>query len=495
MARVRFRGAKHSPKKLEKEILDRSKALWEDPEILRPRCIGSCRRCHFDKPLRKMHDLDRIKDNPDRLVAAASRGDNMVRGYAATASLYAAGKIPYMATARFPGEEVSFAVRGKVGQDKLIGTQYYDDPEKRPLFYMEIAKKRKLWLYSLEDEILCSDRANMPDAYLEEILADLPYDLDSDWSCGHDEREALVIHIISSDRKLRVCRDCAGRENTLQALLSRMVSPRPMDDIRVLVDHHFCCDSGEVEVDAENLDKYQKGMINDQELIDVMMRAGRRELKDAGMAVYVACGRNHGDDLDALLAALRGSDDEKQALRAVLGKGDIALAIEGDRTSEALQELWADHAEELILAVSSPEVRDELGDFQRLTPAAALQEAALRERSREILADIPKYEQLGEIGSLADRLARLAKTGDPSTLRREIESRSLRDYKARAVALAFIKATSEDAPDWQFSREEIDFATYLQQFATMMVEANGKEYHDALETMLTASGSSERVDQ
>jgi len=501
MARgVRFRGAKHSPKRLEKDILDRSKALWENPELLRPRCIGECRRCHFDKPFKKIQALDRIKDDSEKLIKAASRGDTFVRAYAGTISLYVSGKIPYLATARFPGEEISFAVRGKVGQDKLIGTQYYDDPEKRSLLYMELAKKKKLHLYSLEDEMVCSDRAKMPREYLEQLLEESAYKLDSEGGCGHSGGGVLVIGIRSLGVELRICRECAQKINTLHHLVARMVSAAVMDDFVISVEHEYLSDEeksdGLFSVPAPILDRYMKNQISDRELIDAVLKEKKNDLRQCGEAVYIMEGRNYGCDLESLMQDMRGTDEEKGILRSLLQENVVPLVIEGNRSSEALQELWSEHADALITLASSEQTLAEMGDTSRMNPSQAIQEALFKERSRNILANLPSYRSLGEIGKMADRLSRVAKTGGGNAVRKDIEFKSLRDFKARSVALAFIKATSkEDAGTWQFSKEEAEFADYLVQFAAMMIESDGTNYHDALEALLTASGSSEKAVQ
>ena len=42
--RARFRGVKKTPKTLEKDILERSRRLAEDPELLMPECARNCSR-------------------------------------------------------------------------------------------------------------------------------------------------------------------------------------------------------------------------------------------------------------------------------------------------------------------------------------------------------------------------------------------------------------------------------------------------------------------
>ena len=56
--RARFRGVKRTNKRLENDILERSKNLWENPSILRPKCAGNCRKCAFDKTFKKIGKLD-----------------------------------------------------------------------------------------------------------------------------------------------------------------------------------------------------------------------------------------------------------------------------------------------------------------------------------------------------------------------------------------------------------------------------------------------------
>ncbi|MBR2093253.1 MAG: hypothetical protein IJ904_04320, partial [Candidatus Methanomethylophilaceae archaeon] len=139
--RVRMRGVKHTSKRLEDDLLDRSKQLAENPGLIRPACAGNCRKCAFDKSFKSIDGLRKIIDNPEALIKEASRfgGDDLVRAYAGTVSLSAAGSIPLLASAKLPGgETISYAVRGTVKADKLIGCQYFDDPKLRMFLYNDM---------------------------------------------------------------------------------------------------------------------------------------------------------------------------------------------------------------------------------------------------------------------------------------------------------------------------------------------------------------------
>lgn len=93
--RIRFRGAKATPKTLEKGLLEKSKALAENPHIVMPKCSKDCRKCAIKKAISKMEAVSDRRDNEKKLAAATLRGDPIVKAYAATISLAMDGKIPY----------------------------------------------------------------------------------------------------------------------------------------------------------------------------------------------------------------------------------------------------------------------------------------------------------------------------------------------------------------------------------------------------------------
>ena len=141
--RLRMRGVKHSSKRKEDELLEVSRTLADDPGLLRPQCAGGCRKCVFDKTFKNIDSLQKIRGHPDALIKEASKfgGDDIYRAYAGTISLAAAGSVPMLGTATLGGEKISYAVRGTVGADKLIGCQYYTDPKIRILLYNQVIKK------------------------------------------------------------------------------------------------------------------------------------------------------------------------------------------------------------------------------------------------------------------------------------------------------------------------------------------------------------------
>lgn len=501
MARgLKIRGAKHTSKRQEKELVQRAVDLAKDPELLRPQCLGSCRRCHFDKSFKKIAAMAPHIDNPDKLAKAASRGsDALVKAYAGTVSLAAAGKIPYLATAKMPSGDISFAVRGKVKHDKLIGVQYYDDPDMRLLAYTDVSKKRRLRMYSMDDGVLCCDHPGIPDEYVDERLASSPYGLDEDGACPHEtSRGHLVLSFNEGQRTIKVCRSCAGDHNLLHHMISRMTSPDPLKEMDVHVVHSFHVmespSLADFRIDDDHRAAYESGKLSDRKLIDEVIKRRSNEMKSSGSAVLMIGDRNYGRDIESFLKDLRGSDEEKEILRRFLDNEFVAVLVKGDRCSEAINQLWPEHHDALVLAASSPEVLEEMGDVSAKNPNKAVAEAVMRQQAKGILADIPVFSDLGDVGAYADHLARAYKVGGAESVKRNVESET-RGYRNRAVGLAFLRAVGETSNTWQYNKEEVEFSTYLEQFAKAMMDSRGDAYRDALANMIVASGSGEAPPQ
>ena len=210
-SRVKFRGAKVTPKTMEKGLLERSKALAEDPSILMPRCTKDCKRCRLRILVGRMKRVSEQRQDPKKLSHNMNWGDPFVRAYAATISLSIDGKVPYLLNTKTPIGEVSYAARGKTEKDKLIGIQHYDHPQLRLMALWRTAERYGLHMYSTEKEVICApDGPSPPAEYVQQVIAMLPYELDADRCCPHKKTdEALRVKWKSVGIELRICSECA----------------------------------------------------------------------------------------------------------------------------------------------------------------------------------------------------------------------------------------------------------------------------------------------
>jgi hypothetical protein len=121
-------------------------------------------------------------------------------------------------------------------------------------------------------------------------------------------------------------------------------------------------------------------------------------------------------------------------------------------------------------------------------------EAARLEAYRGIEGELPTFKELGAVGGLADRVARTAKTEGKEAALRQIEKGKGSDHRSRSVSYAFLTALGEGQNKaWRFTREEMDFGSYLAPFAQRLLDEKGEGYAEALSLLLEASGSNERM--
>lgn len=496
--RLRMRGVKLTPKRLEEEIINRSKRLADDPSLLRPMCAGNCKKCVFDKTFKEIDSFAKYKNDPEALLKLASRGsDDIAKAYAGTISLAAAGKIPMLATANLAGEKVPFAVRGSVGNDKLIGCQYYDDSRIRLLLYNHIIKKNGLFLYSFEDGLVCSDTPNMPMDYLYEAFWSTPYEFKDDaLDCGHDRAAALVITIKSLGESIRICEDCAKDVSTAQFLIAKICAVDPMIGIEVAVHHkyHAANETGIEKITGSELDRYLRGEIGDKILIQGTKNTKMGSLKSSEKATYIIGAKNYGSDMSKFMADLTGSDQEKATLAKFLSAHPRSVILRNGKTSEAISLLWENDWNGLIAAHTSEKVASRYKERPKSSCDIVLEEAYQSFISEDVVASLPVFQKPKQMTRLADMYAKAAKVDGVNFVLKAVASEPLKNSKERCLAAAFILACDKGAKlPMNLSPDERDFIQFLIPFAQSVIDAGGAKYRDAMNTLLTACGSGESV--
>ncbi len=495
--RLRMRGVKHTSKKLEEELLDKSRKLADEPGILRPQCAGGCRKCVFDKTFKSIDSLDKIKGNQDALIKEASRfgGDEIVKAYSGTISLAAEGTIPLLASGNLGGEKVSYAVRGTVAAPFLIGCQYYDDPRRRLLLYSSVVKKHKLHLYSFGDDLVCSDDPNMPEDYLYDTFWETPYEFPDDGlECGHSTSAVLEISVKSLGQKISICDNCAKDVSTLMYVVSRLAAVDPMDDITVCVRHKYHAEgeSDLEEIKGDRLKEYMVGKVTDAGLLSSIKRSKLGDLKGGSSSTYIIGAKNYGSSLEDFIKDIVGEEREKATLKKFLSENNRAVVLKTGKISEALGALWEADWKGIIIAHTDAKTADVMGDMSKNQPLTVLSNAYNIFRSADVVAALPEFKKPGPMTSLADRLAKAGKVGGGQMVGEVIAKATVKDSKSKSLACSFAMLYGIEVP-LKLSKDEEDFAKYLMPFAKKVVEAEGEGYRSAMNTLLTASSANEKV--
>ncbi|MDR1954700.1 MAG: hypothetical protein LBP82_01950, partial [Candidatus Methanoplasma sp.] len=217
-------------------------------------------------------------------------------------------------------------------------------------------------------------------------------------------------------------------------------------------------------------------------------------LKKGEVATYVIGTENYGSDLDSFISALSGPENEKATLKKFLTSTSESVVIKNGKTSEVLTYLWDDHWREIIAAHTSQKIAEKIFEKPKYAPTQVLSEAYSVFISADVVANLPEFRKPKPMTRFSDTLAKAAKVGGSDLVIKTMASETLKDRKYRAISTAFILAADPKAElPLHLSAEEKDCSNFLVPFAKAVIEANGEKYRDAMNTLLTASGSGESV--
>jgi hypothetical protein len=482
--------------------------MAQDPGMLIPDCAGECSRCPSEKLLARLRRIHAKREEPEALRKLASSGKQLERGYASMLIL-ALEESPIMfATAKLPGQDVPYTVRGKARKEILIGLQHFDDARLRLLAYSEYAIGNKLHIYSGGEQLLCTGRKAMyPRELVSEVVTCAGYSLAATpdgIGCGHRDAGCLLrVRIVSAGITITLCRQCASaKQNMHAALASRVLCRRPDDDFDISLVHDIRCSKGGVcsvperpRAAGELVKRYREGGISDRAVLEDYEAGVRKELERAGNTIYVLGDTCFEDDSEAFIAALGPTDPEAKALRRVLASSPGPVILSDPTPNAVLALFWESQGANAIHAVTGDkDLARKLFAENRDSgkpPAQILREAVASAKSREALAGLPEFGSLGRVGRYIDDIARAHRAQGRDEVIRRIGS-SHRETKLKSIDCGFLAALGAlKGREWQFTREELDYGAYLADFARALLESKPEGYADALQNLLTASGSGE----
>ena len=162
--------ARTAAKSMEKKLVENAKKLREDPYLILPDYEDNYSRKYFDKIKRNLDRVNRFNDDLKKLEKLSyKRGlDGALAG---TLIIAHSEKAPYLAVAKFPTGDVSYAQRGRAEKEKLIAVQHFDNPILRLLGIKDIALKRRLHVYSWDEGYVSTGlEANPPEDFISFLI-------------------------------------------------------------------------------------------------------------------------------------------------------------------------------------------------------------------------------------------------------------------------------------------------------------------------------------
>ena len=162
--------ARTASKPMEKNLIINAKKLKNNPFLVLPNYEDNYSKKTFKKINKSISKIDSIKDNIEKLEKLSNKKglDGAVAG---TILLAHSEKAPYLALARLPTGDITYAQRGRADKLKLIAAQHFNNPIYRLFGIRDIALKRKNFVYSWDEGFISTGNIpNPPHKFINFVL-------------------------------------------------------------------------------------------------------------------------------------------------------------------------------------------------------------------------------------------------------------------------------------------------------------------------------------
>lgn len=493
-------------KSMEKKLVENAKKIKADPYLVIPKYSDKYSEKVFNKIRKNIAKINKFKDDPKKLEKLSNLRD--LRGAIAGSMLLAnSEKAPYLAVAKFPTGDITYAQRGKADKEKMIAIQHIDDPVLRILGIKDVVLKKKLHVYSWDDSFVSTGLdANPPKEFLEFIAKKLGLKMEKNVAfCGDIKAELLRNSEVSKKNYIRlewkspgfiigICESCAKSDkNTLFEITKYMVSPNLSNDFNVDVVGQVVKAKDTVHK-TEFIEDYLSGKINDLDFIKKNLQQREKTIKESGELLFILDGVSFGTNVEDFINALKPNKYEKEGLDIILNKINEPVVFDDATPNKVLEHFWGSHGlNTLDELINDRDMAENL--FSLKEPPSEILEIALNYKERRnILSQLPKYKSLPTVAKFADNIARTYRTFGENKALAEIKNRP-DNTKAKSVSYAFLLALNKgEDKKWQYSSVEIEYGEFLKEYAKKLLDVKPEKYHNTLKDLLVACGSSEDID-
>ncbi len=500
MERFKSKGIRVATKVQEKAIKEVALRLKENPLMVLPECQGECRKCHFKKLQVK---LENLKGADEKKLTKYSSGKDLVAAVAGTI-LLADSKISYFATKEIGGSTYVYAKKGKAKDEKMLAVQNFNDAHIRMLGIVDVASRKKVYVYSLKDRMVCTgSNPTPPEEFVKFIMKKLGLE---NGMCKHMLRDEGKTHIrikwIPAGMELKICEECASR-NTVMEMTKYFYSPNIEKEFEVDVEGEFIscnkkCDTCFIE-DAlkQHVDdsEYLGGKIDDKKFIEYWYKKVQWNIEKVHEGIFILDNVCYGKDAEAVIEKLDPSEWEEIALRYILSRLERPLIISNATPNKILSKYWTEYGEDIVKSIAGEKGIKLMEGLRNHTPSEILEKVYGEVEKQKILEELPSYKKLPPLAEFADRIARAYRVGGYKEALKDIHNEKM-DVKKKAIAYAFLLAIGKaEGEEWKYSDMERDFGHQLAQYASLLLEKKGDEYGKALQEMLTMTGSTKKLER
>ena len=499
--------ARTASKSMEKNLVENAKKLKKDPYLILPEYTDSYSKKYFGKIEKSLEKVHRFNDDAKKLEKL-SKKRGLDAALAGTLLIAHSEKAPYLGVAKFSTGDITYAQRGNADKEKLIAVQHFDDPVLRLLGIKDIALKKRLHVYSWDNGFVSTgSEAKPPEEFINFAMkkADMSnkkgaavcehVGVDKAKNKEFLKKHYLRIHWKSADTIVAICEDCAkSTKNTMFNLTKYLVEPDISDDFTIdVVAQVVKHDKPGLENQTQYIKEYLTGELTDYQFIKKNVKEQEESIKQSGEKMLVLDGVSYGTDIDRFIQALKPDKFEQEGLEFILEQVEEPVVLKNVSPNKVLERYWKEHGLDAICSIIDN--KDMAEKFFALdeTPSSILEMVFNYKERQQILSQLPRYDSLPPLASFADDIARTYKTFGEKEALRDIKKRP-DNPKGKSIAYAFLLAFEEGKDKkWQYSQVEIEYGEFLKEYAKKLLDSKPKGYHKALQELLTASGSDEKI--
>lgn len=522
--------ARTASKGLEKELKKKAKRLAKDPTLILPKCTRDVP--YFKKLEKKLRDVQGYKDDKSKLTKYSKKGDRLVRAYAGTLILLHEDKISYLAVLRSPFGDVGYALRGQTDKEKLVGVQNYDDPRLKMMAFLKEVKKKKLFLFITDDELICTGKDPTPP---KEVIEQLPDrikgemrrsinilhspDIDpSNVQKGKPAKEPyLVINWEPADiyiaKSLTSSRQ--NEDNTFATCAQYMASAKMTQYFSVETFVRPYCEAGkdcpcnpppkkeEKLSFLERLGKvkppsneeiYLEGRLMDHRLIEKDRDEYHERLEEVGDTVYIVGNICYGKDKTKLIDSLDTTPDEREVFRIFLDIHEGPIISPETSVNRIMAPYWEEMGKSLLERILKD--KETASGIYNKYPVPRYQPMTVVEEGRYLLAEKRIRDKLPEPKNPPPMIEFAYECAIAYLARgKEGASKVLKDFpgddiKLKAAKYAFVEHLDlSKTSGWSYTTHEVGYAQGMDKIVGKIVSEDPESFKNGLKELWKATGS------
>ena len=528
-------GARTASKGLEKDLKRRAKRLSNDPGLALPRCTVDVP--FFIKLERKLKEIQRKKDSRAALERASKKGDRLVRAYAAALLLNHEDKIQYLAVLRTPFGDVGYALRGETSKEKLAGVQNYDNPRIKMMAYLEEVKKKKLFLFITENEVICTGKDPKPPKEVLEPLTkrlgkgmkrkgDVIHSPDLDPNTAKKrvpfKEPYLVVRWTPAELDMARSQTHArqNEDNMFATCASYMATDKISNYFEVDVIVKPICDRGEdcpcnppPEVEEKlgflerlgkvktptNIESYLEGKMMDHRLIEKERDNYEMRLKEADQTVYIIENRCYGRSKEELLKGLKLKGTEYTIVKAFLDLAKGPILSSEKSPNLIMTPFWDDIGMDLLSNIVKDQkiASDVFKDYPvpRYQPLTVIDEAKFLLEEKKVRNTLPKPKDPPNMVEFAYECAISYLVRGNTGASKVLDNFPGDDIKLKAAKYAFVKHLNlAKTSGWSYTTHEIGYALGMDEIVSRIIVSDPDGFREGLKELWKATGSTKELE-